>query len=121
MTHYLEEAEQCNRLGFMVAGEIIADGSPSEVKAAMKGTLSEILTDQADRALATLKKKFGASRVSLFGDKLHFVAENDAQKKEAAAELESAGVKVLAWNPAEFSLEDVFISLIESRRSAIPL
>jgi len=121
VTHYLEEAEQCNRLGFMVAGEIIADGSPSEVKAAMKGTLSEILTDQADRALASLKKKFGASRVSLFGDKLHFVAENEAQKQEAAAELESAGVKVLAWNPAEFSLEDVFISLIESRRSAIPL
>jgi len=59
--------------------------------------------------------------VSLFGDKLHFVAENDAQEKEAAAELQNAAVKVLAWNPSEFSLEDVFISLIESRRSAIPL
>src|SRR5215469_1082899 len=33
VTHYLEEAEQCNRLGFMVAGEVIAEGSPSEVKA----------------------------------------------------------------------------------------
>jgi ABC-2 type transport system ATP-binding protein len=121
VTHYLEEAEQCNRLGFMVAGEIIADGSPSEVKAAMKGTLSEIVIDQPDRALGLLKKKFGASRVSLFGDKLHLVAENEAQKKEAAAELENADIKVLAWNPIEFSLEDVFISLIESRRSAIPL
>jgi ABC-2 type transport system ATP-binding protein len=121
VTHYLEEAEQCNRLGFMVAGEIIAAGSPGEVKAAMKGSLSEIETDQPERALTTLKKKFGASRVSLFGDKLHLVAENDAQQKEAAAELESAGVKVLSWKPAEFSLEDVFISLIESRRSAIPL
>jgi ABC-2 type transport system ATP-binding protein len=121
VTHYLEEAEQCNRIGFMVAGEIIAQGSPSEVKANMKGTLSEIVTDHPDRGLATLRQKFGASRVSLFGDKLHFVAENELQKKEAAAELESAGVKVLTWNPARFSLEDVFISLIESRRSAIPL
>jgi ABC-2 type transport system ATP-binding protein len=121
VTHYLEEAEQCNRLGFMVAGEIISDGSPSEVKASMKGKLSEIETDHPDRALRTLKKKFGASRVSLFGDKLHLVTENDAQEREAALELESAGVKVLAWNPARFSLEDVFISLIESRRSAIPL
>jgi ABC-2 type transport system ATP-binding protein len=121
VTHYLEEAEQCNRLGFMVAGEIIADGSPGEVKAAMKGSLSEIETDQPERALTTLKQKFGASRVSLFGDKLHLVAENDAQQKEAAAELEAAGVKVVAWNPARFSLEDVFISLIESRRAAIPL
>ena len=121
VTHYLEEAEQCNRLGFMVAGEIIAAGSPSEVKANMKGTLSEIETDHPDRALAALKSKFGASRVSLFGDKLHLVVESDAQKKEAAAELDAAGVKVTAWNPARFSLEDVFISLIESRRSAIPL
>jgi ABC-2 type transport system ATP-binding protein len=121
VTHYLEEAEQCNRLGFMVAGEIIAHGSPSEVKAGMKGSLSEIETDNPERALSTLKKKFGASRVSLFGDKLHLVAENDQQEKEAAAELANAGVKVLAWNAARFSLEDVFISLIESRRSAIPL
>ena len=121
VTHYLEEAEQCNRIGFMVAGEVIAEGSPSEVKANMKGTLSEIETDHPDRALAALKKRFGASRVSLFGDKLHFVAESDAQEKEAAAELDSADVKVLAWNPARFSIEDVFISLIESRRSAIPL
>jgi ABC-2 type transport system ATP-binding protein len=104
----------------MVAGEIIAHGSPSEVKAAMKGTMSEILTDQPDLSLRTLKKKFGASRVSLFGDKLHLVAENDEQKKEAAAELENAGVKVLSWTPTAFSLEDVFISLIESRRELIP-
>src|SRR6202008_3251539 len=80
VTHYLEEAEQCNRIGFMVAGEVIAEGSPSEVKANMKGSLSEIETDQPNSALGALKKKFGASRVSLFGDKLHFVAENDVQE-----------------------------------------
>jgi len=120
VTHYLEEAEQCNNIGFMVAGEIIADGSPSEVKAAMKGTMFEILTDKPDLSLRTLKQKFGASRVSLFGDKLHLVAENDEQKKEATAELENAGVKVLSWNATQFSLEDVFISLIESRRALIP-
>jgi ABC-2 type transport system ATP-binding protein len=120
VTHYLEEAEQCNNIGFMVAGEIIAQGSPSEVKASMKGAMSEILTDRPDLSLRTLKQKFGASRVSLFGDKLHLVTENDDQKKEAAAELESAGAKVLSWTPTQFSLEDVFISLIESRRALIP-
>jgi ABC-2 type transport system ATP-binding protein len=120
VTHYLEEAEQCNGIGFMVAGEIIAQGSPSEVKASMKGTMFEILTDKPDLSLRMLKQKFGASRVSLFGDKLHLVAEDDAQKKEAAAELENAGVKVLSWDPTQFSLEDVFISLIESRRALIP-
>ena len=33
-THYLEEAEQCNRLGFMVAGELVTEGTPTEIKSA---------------------------------------------------------------------------------------
>ena len=121
VTHYLEEAEQCNRLGFMVAGEIIAQGSPSEVKANMKGSLYEIEVDRPDRALGALKKKFGASRVSLFGDRLHLVTENDEQKREAETVLREAGVQITSKKPVPFSLEDVFISLIESRRSEIPL
>jgi ABC-2 type transport system ATP-binding protein len=121
VTHYLEEAEQCNRLGFMVAGEIIAQGSPSEVKAGMKGSLYEMEADHPDRALAVMKEKFGASRVSLFGDRLHLVVENEEQKREAAAALQAAGVTIASEKPIPFSLEDVFISLIESRRSEIPL
>ncbi|HET7872620.1 MAG TPA: ATP-binding cassette domain-containing protein, partial [Terriglobales bacterium] len=121
VTHYLEEAEQCNRLGFMVAGEIIAQGSPSEVKANMKGELYEIEVDHPDRALAALKKTFGASRVSLFGDRLHVVVESDEQKRQAAATIQEAQVHIKAQKPVPFSLEDVFISLIESRRSEIPL
>ncbi len=96
VTHYLEEAEQCNRLGFMVAGEIISQGSPSEVKANMKGELFEIEADHPDLALGALKKKFGASRVSLFGSRLHLVTENDEQKQQAVATLKEAGVQILA-------------------------
>jgi ABC-2 type transport system ATP-binding protein len=121
VTHYLEEAEQCNRLGFMVAGEIIAQGSPGEVKANMKGSLYEIEVDRPNLAQAALKKKFGASRVSLFGDRLHLVTENEEQKREAGTVLRDAGVRITAEKPIPFSLEDVFISLIESRRSEIPL
>jgi ABC-2 type transport system ATP-binding protein len=120
VTHYLEEAEQCNHIGFMVAGEIIAQGSPSDVKAAMKGSMSEILTDKPDLSLRTLKERFGASRVSLFGDKLHLVTEDDEQIKEATELLNNVGVTVISWVPTQFSLEDVFISLIESRRELIP-
>jgi len=68
-----------------------------------------------------LKKKFGASRVSLFGDRLHLVTINAEQKRESAIALQEAGVRVIADKPIPFSLEDVFISLIESRRSEIPL
>jgi ABC-2 type transport system ATP-binding protein len=87
----------------------------------MKGTLWEMETDHPNQAQAVLKKKFGASRVSLFGDRVHLVTENEGQKSESAQVLEQAGVKVLTDKTVPFSLEDVFISLIESRRSEIPL
>jgi ABC-2 type transport system ATP-binding protein len=121
VTHYLEEAEQCNRLGFMVAGEIISQGSPGEVKANMKGSLYEMEVDHPNRALAVLRGKFGASRVSLFGERLHLVVKNEDQKQQAATVLREAGISIVSQKPVEFSLEDVFISLIESRRSEIPL
>jgi len=121
VTHYLEEAEQCNQLGFMVAGEIISQGSPSEVKGRMKGSLYEMEVDHPDRALGALKKTFGASRVSLFGDRLHVVIEREDHKTQAMSLLNEAGVNVKSHKNIPFSLEDVFISLIESRRSEIPL
>src|SRR5688572_20357676 len=121
VTHYLEEAEQCNQLGFMVAGEIISQGSPSEVKGRMKGSLYEVEVDHPDGALGALKKTFGASRVSLFGDRLHVVIEREDHKTQAMSLLNEAGVNVKSHKNIPFSLEDVFISLIESRRSEIPL
>lgn len=47
--------------------------------------------------------------------------ENDEQKRQSAIAMKDAGVTVVAEKPVPFSLEDVFISLIESRRSEIPL
>jgi ABC-2 type transport system ATP-binding protein len=120
VTHYLEEAEQCNRLGFMVAGEIIAQGSPHEVKAGMRGKVIEVEPDavSAERALRALKEKFGAGRVSRFGDRLHVVVDA-ASPGDVSHYLEQQGI-ASETNAAEFSLEDVFISLIENRRHEVP-
>ncbi len=41
-THYLEEAEQCNRLGFMVAGELVAQGTPTGIKAQQRGSSDRV-------------------------------------------------------------------------------
>ncbi len=67
-THYLEEAEQCNRLGFMVAGELLVEGTPSEIKAQQKGHLLEFRVDQPQRAADLLKSETQHWRVALFGE-----------------------------------------------------
>ena len=78
-THYLEEAEQCNRLGFMVAGELVAEGTPERHQSAQGGHLLELVVDQPQRAADILKKQMERWRVSLFGDRLHVIVDDDVE------------------------------------------
>jgi ABC-2 type transport system ATP-binding protein len=117
-THYLEEAEQCNRLGLMVAGEFVAEGSPSGIKSRQEGHLLEFLVDQPQRAADLLKVAGERWRVSLFGDRLHIITGDDPQTSQAstAAQLAANGIHVLDAREGRFTLEDVFISVVEKAR-----
>ena len=117
-THYLEEAEQCNRLGFMVAGELVTEGTPSEIKNRQEGHLLEFIVDQPQRAADLLKGSSERWRVSLFGDRLHVIVDQevDAGIRNTTQELADAGVRVLSVREERFSLEDVFISVVEKAR-----
>ena len=117
-THYLEEAEQCNRLGFMVAGELVAQGTPSGIKREQGGHLLEFLVSQPQRAADLLKAKEERWRVSLFGDRLHVITDKDAEagKRETIEKLREAGIEVRDAHEEPYSLEDVFISVVEKAR-----
>jgi ABC-2 type transport system ATP-binding protein len=117
-THYLEEAEQCNRLGLMVAGELVAEGSPAEIKAAQNGHVLEYVVDQPQRAADFLRIDGERWRIALFGDRLHVVTDNDARSAEQAttAKLHALGIRVLQVRETRFSLEDVFIGIVEKAR-----
>jgi ABC-2 type transport system ATP-binding protein len=117
-THYLEEAEQCNRLGFMVAGELVTEGSPSGIKSRQSGHLLEFIVDRPQRAMDLLKSDDERWRVSLFGERLHIITEEDAATAERTnrQKLEANGVRVISAREGRFSLEDVFISVVERAR-----
>jgi len=117
-THYLEEAEQCNRLGLMVAGELLVEGTPSEIKARQKGHLLEFRVDQPQRAADLLKSETQHWRVALFGKRLHIITDGDVDAgiREYTQRLESEGIGVLGAREGRFSLEDVFISVVEQAR-----
>jgi ABC-2 type transport system ATP-binding protein len=117
-THYLEEAEQCNRLGFMVAGELVAEGTPSSVKAAQTGHLLELITDQPQQAADLLKRERERWRVSLFGDRLHVIVDEAADLgiRNLRDQLQGQGINVLKAYEESYSLEDVFITIVERMR-----
>jgi ABC-2 type transport system ATP-binding protein len=113
-THYLEESEQCNRVGMMVAGELVAEGTPSQLKSQQKGHLIEFVVDQPQRATDVLKKGWDSWRVSLFGDRLHVITDEKVESGESKVrtQLESNGIQVISAREARFSMEDVFISVV---------
>jgi ABC-2 type transport system ATP-binding protein len=117
-THYLEEAEQCNRLGMMVAGELVAEGTPSGIKSQQSGHVLEFIVDQPQRAADLLKSKTESWRVSLFGERLHVITDEDPANaiKETTKRLDENGLHVISVRENRFSLEDVFISIVEKAR-----
>ncbi|WP_392534173.1 ATP-binding cassette domain-containing protein [Nostoc sp. C117] len=113
-THYLEEAEQCNRMSFMVAGKTVAEGSPSSVKASQPGQLIEIIVNQNQVASKILKQYFESWRVSIFANSLHIVLDNPEQEINQLTQLlEANQITINSLRPIPFSLEDAFIGIVE--------
>jgi ABC-2 type transport system ATP-binding protein len=117
-THYLEESEQCNRLGMMVAGQLVAEGRPGQIKSEQKNQLFEFVVDQPQRASDLLKQEMDGWRVSLFGDRLHVITDRPEQKQQIVEKLEANGIKVASAREARFSMEDVFISIVAQAQQA---
>lgn len=118
-THYLEEAEHCNRMAFMAAGEIVAQGSPSKIKASQPGQLFEVQVTQPQVVSDLLKQYFDGWRVSLFGDRLHIVLDQpDLEVPRLRSLLDEFNVHSIQAVP--FSLEDAFIGIIERAQGGQP-
>jgi ABC-2 type transport system ATP-binding protein len=116
-THFLEEAEHCNRLGFMAAGEMVAQGTPSEIKRAEPGELIELNVNQVQNAYQVLKTVVEPWRVSIFGSRLHVVlTDPDRQRSEIYAALKDKAIDVLGERTIPFSLEDAFIGIVQRAR-----
>src|SRR5262249_49236114 len=118
-THYLEEAEQCNRLGLMVAGELVAEGTPTGLKRQQHGHLLEFVINEPQRAADALKGDRERWRVSLFGDRLHVITDVGVEQgiRETSSTLASNGVRVIGARERPFSLEDVFIAVVERAKT----
>ena len=113
-THYMDEAEQCDRLAFILDGNLIAEGAPHELKAGLAGRIFET-TPSGDpfEALSAIRGNPALEDAYLFGVRLRVVARPGAAD-EVRALLAGTGAPV----PAEPSLEDVFVSLARSHAAS---
>ena len=110
-THYMDEAEQCDRLAFILDGKIIADGPPPDLKRDLSTRIfeTEVAGDPFE-PLAAIQGRAGLEDAYLFGRRLRVVA-GEGHEAEARDAIVPFGPPRLA----EPSLEDVFVSLARKR------
>jgi ABC-2 type transport system ATP-binding protein len=110
-THYMDEEEQCGRIALMRDGQIIAIGSPAELKKqAFPEPIYEITPKTDYRVwMEKLKKEPSVEEVNPYGMRFHMVVRN-ANDWQAVAAQYSADFDN---RPIPPSLEDVFIRLVE--------
>jgi ABC-2 type transport system ATP-binding protein len=112
-THYMDEADYCDRLGLIYRGQIIANGTPNELRQTyMQRGVVEIEVDQLVPAMDVLGQH--GIEVAIFGSTLHATVEN-AQLfiPDLKVILEEANIAVNRIEKIVPSLEDVFVTLIE--------
>jgi len=116
-THYMEEAEYCNRLALIYRGKIVALGTPTELKQrSMKGELLLVEAEPLGPALEALKTAPGVLDAAVFGNALHLVVPEAAPAIPTLRELLGRqGFQVGRVELIRPSLEDVFVALTARR------
>lgn len=118
-THYMEEAEYCNRLALMSRGRVIALGTPRELKRNwMSESVLDLECDHVMEAAELLEKEHLFTETAIFGNLLHLVTPDPVQAEAHARKiLKEAGVSVSRINVITPSLEDVFVTLTSKDRN----
>ena len=119
-THYMDEAELCQRVGFLSQGRLVALDTPGQLKETqMRGQVLEINALDPERAMRALKNAQASGRlpfdeVAFYGAQIHAVVPDaEAFKQPIRALLESEGVQVHSIEWIAPTLEDVFISAVK--------
>jgi len=112
-THYMEEAECCDRLGFIFGGELIALGTPSQLKSDFPGEIIEIRCERPFELLQRVETLAGVRSAALFGSGLHLAVERAERSIPAISEaVPDLALRMERITP---SLEDLFVSFMEAR------
>jgi ABC-2 type transport system ATP-binding protein len=118
-THYMEEAEYCDRLALMNRGRLIALDTPAALQRRLGAPILAVTTSEAATAVRALRDLEGIQDVTLFGRTAHAVVTDEAAARSAIpGRLAAAGIAAERIERIEPSLEDVFAALVQREGGA---
>jgi len=121
-THYMEEAEYCNRIGLIDQGRLIALGTPEELKERhLGGRLYEVTSNRPLEALEKMAEAPGVLDAALFGRLLHVRLQHGLEPQTHLSELlHGSGILITSVRPIRPTLEDVFVGLMGKGKETVP-
>ena len=114
-THYMDEAERCERIVYLSDGHIVAQGAPDQVVRNSGLVTYEASGDDVDEAARLLRQIPGIEAAAVFGRSVHVAGIDRAALERAIADF---GDHSLRWHEVEPRLEDVFIHLLTRTKGA---
>ena len=114
-THYLDEAERCDRIAIMHRGRLAALGTPASLKAAFADRpIVEVRSTDPVAVMAWLDRHPAVEKTSVFGTAAHAVLRGHEMSPDAIRQsLEAAGFSVTSVSRVVPSLEDVFLDVVD--------
>ena len=114
-THYMDEAEQCHRIGMIFDGKLVAVDTPTLLKERIPGKVYELEAENTIKASEVLRQIPGITEVSPFGRRLHILTEAATPtQKDIREMLAKAEIAVASLEQVPPHLEDVFIYLAQT-------
>lgn len=108
-THYMDEAERCNKLAYIFRGRILVQGTGEEIISNAKLFTWQVSGDGNLNELAEqLKQTVGVEQAAAFGNRLHVSGRDEAALKAGIAPFQTRNLR---WQQIHPDLEDIFISL----------
>jgi ABC-2 type transport system ATP-binding protein len=114
-THYMDEAERCHKLGYILDGRLLVQGTADEVIASQPLVTWAVGGAELAELATRLRELPGVEQVAAFGSELHVTGSDEKQLDAALAPVKAEPERT--WRRIDSSLEDVFIHLMRHRRA----
>lgn len=117
-THYMDEAEYCDRVGLMADGRLVALDTPAQLKRTFVAGRLFMVRDADRSALAMLRDLEGVSGVEPFGSGFHVRGGEQLNEHHIKESLQTHGYAAAQVEPVEASLEDVFLAVARTTQGS---
>jgi len=119
-THYMDEAERCDHVGYIYMSKLIVCGEPDELKKMDEvnppGTRRlDVTCDHVTTALQAMREMDGVRNATVFGQSMHLLVDESVSRAQIEEKLRSVGITHTEINEIGPSLEDVFVTLTAKR------